>query len=384
MSANDTPHSEDTTPEQELQRLVDELRAATVPLNQAIRRHLQGHEVDFLSAYLESKQRLERVVEQVSPATRQRGPRSYTPGELIDAYWDRVNERREYATTGVASLDRALSGGFDADRLIVLLGAPGSGKTTFCNQVADHTSNSRRPVLYITSEDIPHTLLAKTIARRGQIEYSAVLRGQQSERQRIDAALQEYRGCTGARFLRYVDATQGISLDAIYEQAHAHFHALSSEASGAPILIVDYLQRLSRFENLSVDARQSATAYTERLRAMACDLHCTTIVLSAMNRASGYHAGNSTLAAAKESGDIDYTADTIMAIGAQEDAAEEPAPGLRRWMLRIDKNRQGTTTYDQHHISLDWYAARQQFTEAGQDTTASSNASNGRNGRRVR
>jgi replicative DNA helicase len=382
MSANDTPHSEDTTPEQELQRLLDELRASTAPLAQALGKRMQGHEVDFSSVYFESRQRLESIIEQVSPASRQRGPQSYMPGDLIDAYWDRISERREYATTGVASLDRALSGGFDADRLVVLLGAPGSGKTTFCNQAADHVSNSRRPVLYVTSEDTPHTLLAKTIARRGQIEYSAVLRGLPSEQQRINAALQEYRECTGARYIRYVDATRGMSLDAIYEQAQAHFKRLESEASGAPILIVDYLQRLSRCENLGVDARQSATVYTERLRAMACDLHCTTIVLSAMNRASGYHAGNSTIAAAKESGDIDYTADVIMAIGAKEDAPE-PAPGLRRWMLRIDKNRQGATTYDQNHIYLDWYAARQQFTEVDLETYNTGGATNGRYARRA-
>lgn len=386
MSPNATSSTnEDTTQQQELQRLLNELQASTAPLAKAIRMHLQGKPVDLSTVRSDVRLLIDGLIEQVSPTFKAQGPVSFTPADLASTYWERINEKRENAPTGIAGLNTALSGGLESDRLVVLLGAPGSGKTTLANQIADHVAGSKRPALYITSEDVPHTLLAKTIARYGQIEYNAVLRGYLSEREKIDAAMREYCEVTSAGFLRYVDATQGITLDDIYEQAQVHFKNLKSAASGAPLLVVDYLQRLSRHENLGADARQSATVYTERLRAIACDLHATVLVLSAMNRASGYHAGNSAIASAKESGDIDYTADVIMAIGEQE-GTSEPAPGMRRWMLRIDKNRQGYTTYDEHHIYLDWYPARQQFTEAKADEnmSTSSASNNGRSSRRAR
>lgn len=383
MSDNDTPHSNDSaSPQEELSRLLSEVNASTAPLARAIRKRLQGHDVDIFSASLEVRKLIDAVVEQVWPKARPHGPQSFTPGDLIASYWDRVDERKEYATTGIGELDRALSGGFDRDRLAVLLGAPGSGKTTLANQMANHAASIRRPVLYVSSEDAPHTLLAKTLARLSKIAYSDVLRGDRDARSRIDEALQAYGASQAAGYLRYVDATQGITLDSIYELALAHFKAVEREASGAPLLVVDYLQRLSRGENLSIDARQSTTVYVERLRAMACDLHCTTLVLSAMNRASQYRTDNSTLTSAKESGDIDYTADIIMAIGPQTDAPE-PAPGMRRWMIRIDKNRQGYTTYDQSHIALDWWPTYQQFTPASDDEEALP-ARNGRSSRRGR
>lgn len=381
MTENLPTSSQDTTQQAELTRLLEQIKSSIIPLSQAVRRKLNGHDIDIHAARLDVVRQLDDVVSQVSPSAQQR-VLSVSPADLVAGYWSRIAERKDCATTGIAGLNAALSGGLEQDRLMVLLGAPGSGKTTFSNQMADHVAGQRRAVLYVTSEDTPATLLAKTIARRGMVDYNAVLRGWQSHKAMIDAALQEYAASESAHYVRYLDATQGLSLDDMYEQAVSHFSNLERETTGAPLLVVDYLQRLSRHENLGADARQSATVYVERLRAMACDLHCTTLVLSAMNRASGY-AGNG-LTAAKESGDIEYTADVIMSLAGDPDGLEI-APGHRQWMLRIDKNRQGATTYDQNHINLDWFAARQHFTEVSREddySYSSAPAQNGRKGRR--
>lgn len=364
---NTTPNNEqDTTQQQtELKRLLSEVQAATFPLAKAVRQNLQGHDVDWNAARMDAMQAVDSVISQVAPSA-QRGPQSYTPGDLAALYWDRVAERKEYAGTGFPALNKVLIGGLDQDRLYTFLGAPGAGKTTLANQIADYVAGSKRAVLYVTSEDTPHTLLAKTIARRGKISYSAVLRGYPSERERITAALQEYQTTESARFLRYVDATQGITLDDIYEQALSHFKALEPHASGAPLLVVDYLQNLARDEHFGVDLRQSIALYTKRLHAMACDLHTSVLCLSAMNRASGYAVNNSVIASAKESGDVDYSSDTIMAIGRQEDAPE-PEPGVRRYVLRIDKNRQGVNDVA---IPFNWRADLQQFEEVDEDAPA--------------
>jgi len=96
------------------------------------------------------------------------------------------------------------------------------------------------------------------------------------------------------------------------------------------------------------------TLLTEQLRAVAVDLDCTVIALASQNRMSGYN-GNNSLATAKESGDIEYTSDVIMAL-----VKDEKHPKDR--LLRIDKNRQGNVT-DEHPLEFDWQPDRQMFTE---------------------
>ena len=97
--------------------------------------------------------------------------------DLLAEYWQHVAVRKICAPTGLASLNGALGGGLESKRLVVLLGAPGAGKTTLANRMADHIANAGRPVLYVTSEDRPHDLMAKTLARIGNVNYTAVLKG---------------------------------------------------------------------------------------------------------------------------------------------------------------------------------------------------------------
>lgn len=311
------------------------------------------------------------------PKDTQESQRAYSPLDLMTSYWQQQADRRAMAATPFSALNAALSGGLERDRLYILLGAPGSGKTTLANQIADHIARER-PVVYVTSEDTPMALLAKTIARRSTIEYSAVLRGYPSERDRINAAFADYSQQNAARQLRYVDATQGISLQEIANQAEMHFMAArmaAREASqGDGIIVVDYLQRLVRAEDmrgsggaLNGDARLAATVYTERLRSLANDLHCSVVCLSAMSRASGYnHTSSNLLSAAKESGDIEYTADVILAIGEQYSEGAPvtlPDPGSFAWSITIAKNRQGLNSATGARIELVWRPTFQQFIE---------------------
>src|SRR5260370_41970465 len=90
------------------------------------------------------------------------------------------------------------------------------------------------------------------------------------------------------------------------------------------------------------------------MRAIACELNCTVLAVASMNRASGYNKNNDALAASKESGDVEYTSDILMAL-IDGDAKKQESYVPRT--LRIDKNRQGTT----RAIDLLWNADHQQF-----------------------
>jgi replicative DNA helicase len=386
----DNPSPEDDITQNQLDQAKKLAGSLNATVARAIRLQANGQEIDADQMRAQARDLVEQMLELLPPISEDRRALSWTPLDLMASYWQQQAARRDLASTGFASLDTALSGGLERDRLYVLLGPPGSGKTTLANQIADHIGRDR-PVLYVSSEDSPMALLAKSIARRGMIEYSAVLRGYQSERDRINAAFADYREQPQARNIRYVDATQGVSLQEIAEQAERHFAAVAGSTKGDPVIVVDYLQRLARAEDASIraatngngalgtDARLVATAYTERLRALACDLHCSVFCLSAMSRAGGYSASaDRTLNAAKESGDIEYTADTIMAIGEQLENGLPitlPEPGAYAWCVTIAKNRQGLISATGARIELSWYPTLQKFVE--RDDSASEESDQG-------
>jgi len=296
-------------------------------------------------------------------------------------YWSYIEERKKHPpiSTGFGKLDTLLNGGFDPRTLVIILGAPGGGKTTFTNQMAVHAADNKRPVLYVTSEDIPMRLLSKTLARKGQIDYKDVLRGNADHVIRIKAAHNEYKQSTAAKLLYYLDATIGCDIETVKKRAIEIFDR--HKANGEGIIVVDYLQRLARgqaaYKSGNGDVRQAVTILIEELKAMASDLNCCVIALSAQSRNSGYGAGSNSLTSAKESGDIEYTADVLMTIG--EDDRVPAGPNLKSRVLHIAKNRQG----EEGAIALDWFGSRQQFTVANAEPMMNDNtATNGRGKKR--
>ena len=273
--------------------------------------------------------------------------------DLLAGYWRRVEKRKVAAPIGMKAFDDALGGGFQAQRLVTLLGAPGSGKTSFANQVAEQIAHEH-PVFYVTSEDVPDVLLAKTLARVGKIQYSAVLYGWETHKDDINQAIKVVAERPSARLLRYLDVTAGmISLNEMRDRAVAHFEG----KTGPGLIVVDYLQKMARATRESSgtrELREAVTFLTERLRAIACELNCTVLAIASMNRASGYNKNNDALAASKESGDVEYTSDTLMAL-IDGDAGRQESYVSKT--LRIDKNRQGATK----SIDLLWDANHQQF-----------------------
>lgn len=298
-----------------------------------------------------------------------------TLGALADQanYWARVADQRDAIATPLAGLTQLLGGGLQAKRLAVLLGGPGSGKSTLANHIAENAADAGRPVVYLTLEDAPAVMLARTVARIGALDYAAVLEGREKDRAAINGALVLVAERMSAPRLAYVeDSADGVPIhpDAVRELARQHFARFAGERGGRGLLVVDYLQRWARalrgMPGETRELRELVSWLTERLRLMARELDCSVLCIASQNRASGYgNGGGSALASAKESGDIEYTADVVMALGEpssdRETRRQVPIRSQAR-VLRIDKNRQGPVG----SVQLDWRGDRQQFTEAAQ------------------
>lgn len=328
-----------------------------------LRRHEAGQDIDAVQVLATTRDALVKGLPiAVTPAMQ---IIDYSTRDLLTSYWEQVTRRRATATTGFPSLNEALSGGIESKRLVVVLGAPNTGKTTFVHQIADHIADSGRPVLYVTSEDGPSELLAKTLARIGSVNYTAVLKGWETEKSKINAALARQLDRMSTDRLRYLDASFGITMDMIREKAQSHFEQYSaSKGGGSGVLVIDYLQRIARAiktrSGMSQDLREVVTQLTEQLRGLACELDCGVIAIASQHR-NGYNrsADSSGIGSAKESGDIEYTADVMLALGEDKER-KKTQPHLTPVALYIDKNRQGAKG---KNISLDFWPDRQQFTE---------------------
>ncbi len=71
-------------------------------------------------------------------------------------------------TTGNSGADAILGGGFPANSINIIMGAPGTGKTLFAQQLALHNADPDRPVLYLTTLSEP---LAKVVTYLQQLSF---------------------------------------------------------------------------------------------------------------------------------------------------------------------------------------------------------------------
>ena len=270
-------------------------------------------------------------------------------------------------STGIPSLDEMLDGGLYPGLYVV--GALSSlGKTTFVLQIADHIAKGR-DVLYIALEQGAAELTAKTLSRltaelsqsKGG-DYSLALTARSitskakrarlgnMQREALTEARRIYREGIGRRvfFLEGIGDIGAESIRARLAEHHKH-------RGEYPLLVVDYVQIMAPQSDRMTD-KQNMDKNIVELKRMARDLNIPILAVSSFNR-ENYNARLS-MAAFKESGAIEYTADVVIGIQPQgmkevrrdADAADNRETietckngTLRKLEALVLKNRQGET-----------------------------------------
>lgn len=249
---------------------------------------------------------------------------------------ERFQQRKETGkptlgvTTGLTALDATL-GGLRAG-LHISGGAPGVGKTTLAVQITSHAAAAGTPTLYVTFENSPKNLLAKALAARARINCADIDKGL-ADPEKLRTAAHDL----GPALVRmaFLEGHSSLGVATIRERA---LQVMARWQSKACLVVIDYLQRAAHglgFEQL----RHNVSALAGELRDLSSRLDSPVLALSSLSR-SGYGDGKSAgMDNLKESGDLEFSADSVMLL--EDDDKRQAAPPARAVRLRLAKNRYG-------------------------------------------
>lgn len=254
---------------------------------------------------------------------------------------------REHISTGLPSLDNAVGGGIPEGALTVLGAGSSSGKTTLAVQIADFIAASGRDVLFVTTEQSRHELVAKSLSRMmkqtakpngGYFVASADHIMSRAARATWDKDKEDaLQACSTRYTMTIAPRMHYFEVDGqpTVEQIRKAYKALCEPGKQNPVLFVDYLQLLkSKDEHMS--DRRAVDVNVMELRQLARESNSSVILISSINRQS-YNEG-ADMSAFKESGGIEYGADLAMMLqprGYGEQVGKEKTDKAAREKARV-------------------------------------------------
>jgi replicative DNA helicase len=290
--------------------------------------------------------------------------------EQQDAFWAKVMSKEVGVRipTGFPELDKALGGGFSSG-LHILIGSPGAGKTSYALQAADNMARRGHPVMFFSAEMRADDIKAKSYARQsldtGQpMDANEILTlGGRKDGAAVAKQLSELYQPVGENII--IIPREKIDTPDAIEHIVDEFH----EATGVtPVLFIDYLQQVAAKFPSGSD-KQAVDSILAKIGDLGAKYDMTIILISSIGRSS--YDKPLSLAACKDSGTIEYAADTIMALDYTDRAKGldfcARHPNLpRKVTLKLLKNRFGCLGAS---VDFKFDAKYNNFTEIPRDGT---------------
>jgi len=220
---------------------------------------------------------------------------------------ERVRTQGPAHATGVPPLDRALRGGMRAEKIMVIGGAPGAGKTSLARQVADHMARHGVAIAWLAADEEPTAIDARRMQAIGVPRHVA----EQPDAATIAVVLQQLDGLP---FVIY-DAADGWTVERAFADIAARYPDLPR------LVVADSLQTVRTERSVSLDsirAKIDDVIATAKTLSRAPATRAMVVLTSELARGSyrsesGADAIND-LAAFKESGGIEYGAHTLLVL----------------------------------------------------------------------
>lgn len=284
-------------------------------------------------------------------------------GDVLDDYTDTLENRlkngdeSDTLKTGIDELD-AITGGMNAEDLVIIAARPGMGKTELALKIAEGVASRKMPgsdtlrgVLIFSMEMSNLQIAERSIAGRENMSVS-VLRNPANMGDegwaRVFNAICHLKDLD----VWMVDASK-LTVEEIRSIAERH----KQEYPQLSLILVDYLGLISKPK---ADRNDLAIAHISgSLKAMAKDLKCPVISLSQLSRDVEKRPNKRpTNADLRDSGSIEQDADSIIML-YREAVYDEHSPAAPYAEVIVTKNRFGTlgTVYQKfvngHFMSCD-------------------------------
>lgn len=275
----------------------------------------------------------------------------------LEGFLDFIKTKRAPAiSTGFKMLDETLRGGL-REGLICVGGISSLGKTTLALQIMDNIAKQGQDVLIFSLEMSAYELRAKTIARESlnvSIDESGFSMDAVTTIEILDRVLMEglpkqsqatFTKAYG-RYMQYAkhifihEAVGKFTVNDIKARVEEHIKATGR----TPVILVDYLQILQPAEQGMSD-KNKVSYDVLMLKQLSRDYHTPVMVISSFNRDS--YTKEASFSSFKESGEIEYSADVLMAlqltaVRTGQDAEEALLENPRKVDVKFLKNRSGT------------------------------------------
>lgn len=266
--------------------------------------------------------------------------------EVLEGYTDTLDKRlrngeeSDTMKTGIADLD-AITGGMNAEDLVIIAARPGMGKTELALKIAEGVasrnhpgSNKRRGVLIFSMEMSKLQIAERSIAGAGNMSVS-VLRNPSRMDDEGWARVAKGIGTLTDLDVWLVDASN-LTVEEIRAIAERH----KQEHPHLSLIMVDYLGLIKKPK---ADRNDLAIAHISgSLKAMAKDLKTPVISLSQLSRDVEKRPNKRpTNADLRDSGSIEQDADCIIML-YREAVYDENSPAAPFAEIIVTKNRFGS------------------------------------------
>lgn len=306
-------------------------------------------------------------------------------GDSINEYYandyDKESEEiRKYAErkTGFETLDKNQK---IPPALIVIGAESGIGKTTFCYQLVEQIvqNNPNEFVIYVSYEMSRLEMFAKSLTRRTKLAINeAKAKGEsfdipitdfQARKGGTNATVKKIRQeLTQPMNLRVYEATAKDNITVLLEKLKKSIDNIKRKnpAIQSPIVVIDYLQIMPHDKE---NHKLGIDGIILKLKTFQRETKTTFIVISSVNRMS--YDKDKNMAAFKETGSIEFSADVALIMNKENDNKEPEKP--YHVNLKCLKNRFGAKGYA---INFDFYGKYDLFVENGAAQQSNSNKHN--------
>ena len=305
-------------------------------------------------------------------ATERKLIRSYpVERDAAEGFLDILNARRADGRAwlgldcGFRHLNEVLNG--LTEGVFILAGAPSCGKTTLAKQLADTVAVTEKvAVLFYSFEQSAEELRIKSLSRLSSVNSRDIWKGRTGSENwsRIEKAAEDYRRGPGP-YLSVIEAGRKDTVEAIRAAA---LMAKRRAGDKPVLLILDYLQIIPAGKAAPDALRERIDWNLSELRRLSRDLKSPVLVISSENR-EAYKGNNPpTLAALKESGGIEYSADAVICLWRDNKESERLTKDFNRKTVRVEahvlKNRNGELA----KVKLDFTPVWALFTEGEKES----------------